>query len=124
MVEDGGGVDDVDAELAVDVGAFGVVDAGDDAEGVVDVFGDLGGHGVAVVAVGEGEEDVGLGDAGGVLDFEVFASAEDGVAAEVVIEPVEGGGVNVDDGDVVAFVIEFAGEGGAESSAAHDHDAH
>ena len=90
----------------------------------MDVFGDLHGHRVAIVAVGEGEEDIGARHTSDVLDLGVLARSDEGETAEVVVEPVEGGGVDVDHGDVMTLVVEFAGKCGAESAATHDHNAH
>ena len=55
------------------------------------LVGELGGHHVAVVALGQGQEDVGALGAGPAQDVLVGAVAADGVAAERRRQAIEGG---------------------------------
>ena len=70
-------------ELGVGLGPQRVVDLGDDPADAERLGGELGGHDVAVVALGQGEEHVGALGAGPAQDVLVGAVAADGVAAEV-----------------------------------------
>ena len=88
------------------------------------MLGHLHGHSVAVVAVGERQEDIGFGHASCLLDFNIFTGANHRDAGEVVFQPIEGGGVDIDHGDIVTFVVELSGQGRAQSAATHDDDAH
>jgi hypothetical protein len=53
----------VKAQLGIGFGALGVVDPGYDVRDLEDVFGDLRGHDVSVVALRHGNEAVGVFDA-------------------------------------------------------------
>ena len=92
-----------------------------DAERLV---GQLGGHHVAVVALGHRDEDVGALGAGPAEDVLVGAVAADGVAAERRRQAVERLGREVEDDHVVAGGIEVCGEDGADPAAADDDDLH
>ena len=73
----------------------------------------LGRQDVAVVALGEREEAVGALGAGAPQDVLVGAVGADGLAGEVLVEPVERLGTGVDDGDLVTRAGEPAGQAGA-----------
>src|SRR6185437_8444367 len=70
---------------------------------------------------GEGE---GLLDARLPQRVAVEADAPDGAPLEAGAEPAEGGRVLVDDGDVVALLLQAQREPGAHPAAAHDHEVH
>ena len=78
-----------DAEPLVDLGAAGVVDAGDDLLDAERLAGDTRGDDVGVVAAGDGREGVGAPDAGLLQDRLVEAVAGDLVAVEAGPEPPE-----------------------------------
>ena len=86
--------------------------------------GKLGGHDVAVVALGEGQEEVcalGARAPQGVL---VRPVATDGAAPEGGGQAVEGTGDEIDDGDLVAGGIQRPRHRGADATAADDDGSH
>ena len=113
-----------DAEALVDLGAAGVVDAGDD---LLDAEG-LPGHprrdDVGVVAAADGREGVGALDAGLGQHGLVEAVAGHLGAVERRAQTPERVGVAVDDADGVVAVLEAAGERRADAATTHDHDVH
>ena len=86
-----------DPELGVGLGPQRVVDLGDDPVDAERLGRELGGHDVAVVAFGQGQEDVGALGAGPPEDVLVRAVAADRLAAERGRQAVEGGGRDVED---------------------------
>src|SRR2546428_4441232 len=116
--------DRIQAELAVDVLADGVVDPGDDAWDLEDLPSDLGGHDVAIVAIGQGGEAVGRLDPGLAQHILVDPVAEDHLAGEIGTQPIEGAPIVVDHRNLVAGLGK--GEGGhrANAAATDDHELH
>ena len=113
-----------DAEPLVDLGATGVVDAGDhvlDAEGLA---GDPRGEDVGVVAVADGGEGVGGLDPGLGQGVAVEPDAGDTLSLEGRAEAAERRAVLVDDRDVMPLALETEGQGRADTAAAHDHEMH
>ena len=84
-----------DPEIGIGGGAHRIVDLRDDPLRPEVLDGDLGRHDVAVVALGEREEDVGILGTGAAEDVLVGAIAPDRAATEVGREPVEGATVLV-----------------------------
>ena len=119
-----GPADRGDAEIGVRLGPDRVVDLGDDALDPERLGRQLGGHHVAVVTLGQGQEDVrafGTRPAQGVL---VRPVAADGIALERGRQSVEGLGGDVDDRDPMAAGIEVGGDGRADPPAPDDDDVH
>src|SRR6202171_2783023 len=115
----------IQAELAaVDVLPHRVVDTSDDAGHFEDLAGDLGGHDIPVVPVGQRGKAVRRLDPG--LSKHVFVDpvAEHHLAGEVAPEPVEGAPVAIDDGDLVAVFGEGDGCHGAHAAATNDDELH
>src|SRR5438128_11341387 len=119
-----GGAERIQAEFAVDVLAHRVVDAGDHARHLEDFTGDLRGHDVPVVAIGQGGEAVRRFDAGLAKHVLVDPVAEHHLAGEVVTEPVERPAVAVDDGDPVASFGKGNRSHGAHTAATNDDELH
>src|SRR5438067_1896593 len=119
-----GGAERIQAEFAVDVLAHRVVDAGDHARHLEDFTGDLRGHDVPVVAIGQGGEAVRRFDAGLAKHVLVDPVAEHHLAGEVVTEPVERPAVAVDDGDPVASFGKGNGGHRAYTAATNDDELH
>src|SRR5438067_10490410 len=123
-----GGTDRVDAELLVGLGTLGIVDTGHHVRDLEDVLGDLGGHDVAVVALCDGDETVGLLDAGPAEDVDVGAVADDLVAAEVPGEDSPGRGarkgvrVAIHDDDLVAGAIHVGRDLRADTTTPDDQE--
>ena len=107
-----------------DLGAIGVVDAGDDDRDPVAAFGGEGGDEVAVIARRGRDERVGAVDTCLLEDVAVVAEANDPLAGERWPQLVEGAGVAVDDGDRVAFSIEQVRDPAPEPAASEDDHAH
>ena len=116
--------DDGDAHRGVRLGPDRVVDLGHDHRHRERLGRQLRGEDVAVVALGEREEPVGALDADAPQHVLVGAVGADRVAREVLGQPVEGIGLEVDDGDLVTRVREAAGQAGADPATAHDDGAH
>ena len=81
-------------------------------------------HDIAVVALGQGEEDVGALDAGPAQDVLVRAVAADGGPAEGRWQALEGARRDVQHDDLVSGRVPQLRGGCADSPAAHDHDLH
>src|SRR5215217_4466987 len=113
-----------ESEPAVGVFPNGVVDAADHLGHVEDVARHLGGHDVAVVAVRDRDECGRLFDPGAAEDVLVDAGADDGVATKVGWQATKGERVGVDDGHVVAVVIEDRGDARADAATPHNDDFH
>ncbi len=111
-------------EGGVRLGAQRVVDLGDDLGDAERLGGQLRGHHVAVVALGQGQEQVRALGSGPPEHVLVRAVAADGVALERGLELVEGRGRLVDDRDLVAGPVESLGDGGADAPAADDEGLH
>ena len=91
-----------DPELGVGGRPDRVVDLGQDPLDAELLGRDLGRHDVAVVALGEGQEDVGALGARPAEDVLVRPVAADGAAPELCRQAVEGPGREVEDDDLVA----------------------
>ena len=113
-----------DAEPLVDLGAAGVVDAGDDLVDAERLARDTRGDDVGVVAARDGRERVGATDAGLLQDLLVEAVTGDLVAVEPGPEPPEAVGLAVDHGDRVVALLEAPGQRRADSATSHDHHVH
>jgi hypothetical protein len=113
-----------DPEVGVGLRADRVVELGHDLVDVERLVGQLGGHHVAVVALGHRDEHVGTARAGPLEDVLVGAVAADRGAAEGRWQAVERLRRQVDDHDFVARRIEVRGELGADASGADDDDLH
>ena len=110
-----------DAEVRVRLGPDGVVDLGHGLAGAERLDAQLRGHDVAVVALGQGEEQVGVLGAGAAQHVLVGAVAAQGGAREARGQPVERGRFQVDDQDLPAGPVQLVGDAGADAPAA-DHD--
>src|SRR5205823_5676821 len=95
------GADGVEAELAVDVLANGVVDPGDHPGDLEDLAGDLSRHDVSIVAVGKGGETISALDPGLAEDILIDPVAEDHLAVEIAAQPVERATIHIDDRHLV-----------------------
>ena len=91
-----------DAELRVGLGPDRVVDLGDDLVDAERLGRQLGGHDVAVVALGQGQEDVGALGPGPAEDVLVGAVAPDRLAAEASGRRSKAAVDAVEDDDLVA----------------------
>src|SRR5438105_5574281 len=116
--------DDAESERLVDLITDGVVDAADDLRHVEDVLRHLCRHDVAIVAVGQGAEGIGLLDPGALEHVLVDAVAQQGIARKVVTQPRKCGSALIDDRHLVALVDQLEGQPGADPAAAHDDDLH
>src|SRR5260370_27684797 len=102
-----GRTDGMQAELLVSIGTLGIVDTGNDPGYLEDDLGDLGGHDVAVVAFGHGDEAIGILHAGPPQDIGIGAVADHLVALEIVREHASRGRarelvwVPIDDDDLM-----------------------
>ena len=119
-----GGADRFQAQVVEGIFAGRVVDAGDHAGHVEHQLGDLGGHDVRVVRAGQGQEDVGLLDAGALQHVFVYAGADHGGAVEIGIQPLQRLRAQVDHRHLVALAVKLAGQAGAHPPTAHDHNFH
>src|ERR1700722_4870120 len=95
FVADGRGADGLHAELAAHEAARRIVDARDDALNLEHSLRDQGGHDIAVVAVGDGDETVGGRCAGSLEHVVVDAGPYDDMSLEAWSETFECGGVFV-----------------------------
>jgi len=105
---DGGCAEGYDAELAVAVCPYGIVDACDDGGDVEDMLCDLCRHDVAVVALRHCDEYLGTLDASAFQDIFVDSVANDAVAPVAGTQAAERLALQVDDGNVVSFVVHQA----------------
>ena len=112
------------AELGVSLGADRVVDLRDRSPRTEDLDRELGGHHIAIVALGQREEQVAILGAGAAQHGFVGAVAADGIAVEVPRQTVERGRREIDDGDVVAARVERCREQRPDAPAADDHGFH
>ena len=112
----------VDAHLAIRLGANGIIDARDHLADGEYLLGDLRGHDIGVVALGDGDEDVGPVQPGFAQRVLVQTRADHALALEPRAEPPEGVTGQVDDRDGVAFQRELPGQRGADAPAAQDDD--
>ena len=80
----------------------------------------LGDGEVGLIATGAGDDDVGAVHAGGALDVDFRAVAEQGDFAQFVVERPGGVGVALDDADLVAHVDQVAGGTPPDFAAADD----
>ena len=101
-----------------------VVDLGDDPLDAERLVGELGGHDVAVVALGQGQEHVGALGAGPAEDVLVGPVAADGLPAEVDGSRSKADGETVQDDDLVAGAVVGLGDGCADPAASDDDDLH
>src|ERR1700693_6062277 len=113
-----GGANGFDAQLAIELAARRVVDARDDLLDPEHALRDQCRHHVAVIAVRDGDESVGVGGAGAFEDVVVDAGPNFDATREARPQTFEGGRVFVDDDDVVALGgQEFGGRGAAPAAA-------
>src|SRR5205807_7186437 len=112
------------AARVVEVGARRIEDASDDALDVEALLGHLRDDDVRVVAVGRGDDRVGLFDAGLAEEVDVHAVADDEGARPVLAEARERVLVLVDDGHVPSLALELEGDGRADTAAADDQGVH
>src|SRR5204863_5840114 len=122
----------VDAHLPVHLGTNGVVHLGDHALHTEDLLRDLRGHEVAVVALGQSEDGVGLLDPGLPEHLEVGPVAEDRLALErrrQVLEPRSFGTGrayrrDIDDADVVSLGVKETRQEPTHTAATDDDNVH
>ncbi len=112
------------AEHRVGLGPDRVVDLGHDVPHSEGLGRELRREGVAVVALGQGEEPVGVLCTRAPQHVLVRAVGADGLTREVGLEPVEGISRDVDDRHVIAGPGQPLGKSGADSAAAHNHYSH
>ena len=86
--------------------------------------GQLGGHDVPVVALGERQEDVGIGGPGSTERVLVGPVATDGAAPELGRKAVEGARRKVDHDHVVAVGVVGLGQDGTHAARPDNHDLH
>ncbi len=109
-----------DPELCVGRGPQRIVDLGDDLAGRQLLHGELGGHDVPVVALGQGQEQVGVLGPGTAQHVLIRAVAPHGVAGERAGQAVECPRRDVQDDHLVAGLVEHLGHRGAHPAAADD----
>ena len=124
VAQDDRAADRLQAERAIRLAAERVVDLGDDARHAESVLRQLRGEGVAVVALGERHDQVGLLGAGGAHDVLVRAAAADGLAAEALGQAREGARVDVDDDDLLTALVELRRDPRSDAAAADDDHPH
>ncbi len=88
------------------------------------MLGQLRGQRIAVVALGEGHDDVGLLGPRTAQHVLVGAAATDRLALEGGGQPAEGALAGVDDGDVLATAVELGRDACADAAAADDDGPH
>src|SRR5207302_4311850 len=116
--------DRVEAELRIDILAHRVVNPGDHPRDLEDLPGDLSGHDIAVVAVGQRGKAVRCLDAGLAKHVLLDPIAEHHLTVEVGPQPVEGAAVDIDHGHLVARLRQGDGSHGAYPAAADDDQFH
>ncbi len=122
--QDGGAADGLQAQRPIRLGPERVVDLGDDPRNAEHVLGQLGGHDVAVVALGQGHDDLGHLGLGAAQDVLVAPVAPDRDPAVAARQLLEGAGIDVDHGHVVAAFVQPDGGLGPHPSTADDDDPH
>lgn len=113
-----------DAQLPVDVGAAGIVDAGQDDRDPVRLLGGPRADDVAVVPGGDRDERVRVVDPGRFQHGPAEAVARVEGAGESRRQQPASLGLPVDEAYVVAFGDELRGECGTDPAAAHDDHSH
>ena len=113
-----------DPQVRVGLGPDRIVDLGERLLRPEDLDAQLGGHHVAVVALGQGQEQVGILGAGAAQHVLVGAVAPERRAAKPGREAVEGGGREVHDQDLPAGAVQLVGDAGADPAAPDDHGFH
>ncbi len=108
--------------LTVGVRADRIVDLTDHVLDAEDLLRDLGGHQVAVVALGQREERVGLVDARLALYLEIRAVPEQRGALERRRKVLKGHALQVDDGHVVPTAIQQSCEERTNPATADNND--
>ena len=86
--------------------------------------GQLGGHDVPVVALGQRQEDVGVGRPGPSERVLVGSVAADGAAPELARQAIEGARRKVEHDDLVAVGVVGLGEDGTDAAGSDDDDLH
>src|SRR6267143_2629230 len=114
----------IQAQLAVDVLSDRIVDARDHPRDVEDLAGDLGGHDVPVVAVGERGKALRLLDARLAKHVLINTIAQHHLTREVRPQTVERAPVDVDDGDLLAVGDQHLSHHGSHPAASHDDHPH
>ena len=119
----------VDAEALVAhqlgmLGKFGRTDAGDAPRDVEQLARDLARHHVGGVGRGTGDEQVGIGRAGGLQHRHLRAVAMDHAQVEVFLQVLQLTGIGIDDRDVVFLGHQVFRHAGAYAPSAHDQDLH
>ena len=124
VAEDDRAADRLEPEGAVRVAAQRVVDLGDHARHVEPVLGELRGQGIAVVALRQRHDDVGLLGAGRAHRVLIGAVAADRLAAERRRQAAEGARGHVDDDDRLPALVELGGDPRSDATAADDDHPH
>ena len=101
-----------------------IVDPSDDLGHVEAGLRGLGDGEVGLVASGAGDDDIGAVHAGGALDVDFGAVAEQRDLTEFVVDRPRSVGVAFDDADFVAHVDQVAGCAASHLAAADDDDVH
>jgi hypothetical protein len=122
--QDGGAADGLQAQRPIGLGPERIVDLGDDPGNAEHVLGQLGGHDIPIVALGQGHDDLGHLGFRTAQDVLIPADAANGDPAVAARQTLEGAGIEVDHGHVVAPLVEPDGGLGAHPSAADDDDPH
>ena len=124
VAEDDRAADRLEPEGAVGVAAQRVVDLGDHAGHVEPMLGELRGQRIAVVALRQGHDDVGLLGAGRAHDVLVGAVAADRLATERRRQAAEGARGHVDDDDRLTALVELGGDPRSDAAASDDDHPH
>lgn len=113
----------LNAELLIGGGAGRIVDSAEYGTDAENVLGDLCGHDIPIVAVGNGDENIGFLNARALENVHVGSLTDERRSFESFAESSERVRSSVDNGDVVLFG-ERSGEGRSASSATCDDDVH
>jgi hypothetical protein len=110
--------------LAIAICSYWIINARDNLWYVENMKRDLSGHDIPVVALGHGDEDLRLFNAGALHNILVDSVPHNTVALEFGAQPAERLTLQIDDSHRVAISIHQAREGRANPSAAQDHNIH
>src|SRR4029077_9156330 len=116
--------DGIEAELAIDRLAHGIVDPGDDARDLEDLFCNLGRHDVAIVPIRQGGEAVRRLDASLAKHVFVDPVAEHHLPGEIAAEAIKGAPIAIDDRDLMACLGQRQRGHRADPSAPDDYQFH
>src|SRR4030042_870194 len=105
--------------MAIEFLAQGVVDAADHSRHMENMLGNLGSHNITVIALGQGNQNLGVLYPGSLKHLLVKPVTHQGGALKGGRESAKAIGIYVQDGDRMPISIEQARQLGANSSTAH-----